>query len=118
MTFDHQLCCLQDLKKLIWHFCSIIFYNFRRGLSRQECIAELKFLYGYEAASYCTKKNWFNESNRGRSSLKADVREGPPKTAVVPENIKAVRELIMQDELIMIMQREIKASLGISSSSI
>ena len=42
------------------HFRAIIFHNFRRGLSRQECIDELKFLYGDEAPSYSTMKNWFN----------------------------------------------------------
>ena len=41
--------------------------------------------------------NFFNEFNRGRSTLKDEFREGPPKTAVVPENIDTVCELIMQD---------------------
>ena len=45
------------------HFCSIIFYNFRRGLSRQERIDELKSLFGDKAALYTTVKNWFNEFN-------------------------------------------------------
>ena len=31
------------------HFRATIFYNFRRGLSRQECIEYLKPLYGDEA---------------------------------------------------------------------
>ena len=42
-------------------------------------------------------KNWSNEFSSGRRSLKDKVREGRPKTAIVPENIDAVRELIMQD---------------------
>ena len=41
------------------HFRAIIFHNNRRGLSRQECIDEL-MMYGDEAASYSTMKNWFN----------------------------------------------------------
>jgi len=36
------------------HFPAIIFDNFRRGLSRQECIDELKYVYGGEAPSYST----------------------------------------------------------------
>ena len=36
-------------------------------------------------------KNWFNELNCGRWSLKDEVREGTPKTAVVLENIDAMR---------------------------
>ena len=88
LTYDHHLCCLQWLKKII---SSIIFYYFRRGLSRQECIAEFKSLFGDKAPFYSTVKNWFNEFNCGRRSLKDEVREGPPKTAVVSENIDAVR---------------------------
>ena len=98
------------------HFRAIIFHNFRRGLSRQECIDELKSLYGDEAPSYSTVKNWYNEFNRGRRSLKDEFREGRPKTAVVPENIDAVRELIMQDRHV--TYREIETCLGISPTSI
>ena len=92
------------------HFRSITFYNFRRGLWRQECIDELKSLFGDKAPSYSTVKNWFNEFNRGRSSLKDELSEGPPKTAVVADNIDAVRELIMQDRHV--TYREIEASLA------
>ena len=92
------------------------FLQLRRGLSRQECIDELKSLFGDKAPSYRTVKNWFNEFNRGRSSLKHKFREGPPKTAVAPENIDAVRELIMQDRHV--TYREIEAFLGISSTNI
>ena len=51
------------------HFRSIIFYKFRRGLSRQECIHELKSLFGNKPPSYSTVKS-FNEFNCGRRSLK------------------------------------------------
>ena len=37
---------------------------------------KLKCLYGDEAPSYSTVKNWFNEFNRGRRSLKDEFREG------------------------------------------
>lgn len=98
------------------HFRAIIFHNFRRGLSRKECIDELNSLYGDEAPSYSTVKNWYNEFNRGRSSLQDEFREGRPKSVVVPQNIDAVRELIMQDRHM--TYREIEASLGISMTSI
>ena len=94
---------------------NVIFYNFQRGLSGQECIV-LKSLFGDKAPSNSTVKNWFNEFNCGHRSLKDEVREARPKTAVVSENIDAVRELIMQD--CHVTYREIEASLGISSTSI
>ena len=61
-------------------------------------------------------KNWFNEFNCGRRSLKDEVREGCPKKAVVSENIDGVRELIMQNRHV--TYREIEASSGISFTSI
>ena len=63
-----------------------------------------------------TVRNWCNELNCGQRSLKDEVREAPPRTVVVRENIDAVRELIMQDRHV--TYREIKASLGSSSTSI
>ena len=44
------------------------------------------------------------------------MREGPPKTTVVPQNIDAVRELLMQDPHVTYHDREL--SLGISSINI
>ena len=44
-----------------------------------------------------TVYRWFSEFTRGRISLADSSREGRPFSAVVPENIDAVRELIMQD---------------------
>ena len=52
-------------------------------------------------------KNYFKELNRGRRSLKDKVREGPPKTAIVSENIDHH-----------VTYREIEAPLGISATSI
>ena len=48
--------------------------------------------------------------------LKNEIREGPPKTAFVPENIDTVRVLIMQDRHV--TYREIELSLGISCTNI
>ena len=98
------------------HFRSITFHNIRRALSRQECNDELKSLFGDRAPSFSTVNNWFNKFNCARRSLKYEVREGRPKTAVLWGNIDAVRELIMQD--CHVTYREIDASLDISSTSI
>ncbi|GFT62756.1 hypothetical protein NPIL_383491 [Nephila pilipes] len=90
------------------HFRAIIFHNFRRGLSRQECFDELNSLYSDKAPSYSTVKNWYNEFNRGRCSIQDESRAGRPKSVVVPEKINAVRELIKQDRHV--TYREIEAS--------
>ena len=45
-------------------------------------------------------------------ALKDEIRAGPPKTAIVSENIDVVRERIMQERHV--TYREIELSLGIS----
>jgi len=67
------------------------------------------------SSSKKNKKNWFDEFNRCWRSLEDKRRKGFPKAVVVPQNIDAVRELIMQDRHVQC--REIEGiSLRISSS--
>ena len=79
------------------HFCGIIFYNLRYGLTQQQCIVELKSIFANEAPSRTGVYRWYGEFNPGRSSLKDEFREGRPKSVVVRANIDAVRQLILQD---------------------
>ena len=51
------------------HFRAIIFYNFRRGLTQQQCIHELHSIFGGEDPSRTSIHRWYGEFNRGRSSL-------------------------------------------------
>ena len=95
------------------HFRANIFYNFRCGLSRQECIDELKSLFGDEAPFHSTVKNWFNEFNCERRSSKDGPWTSSKNSSCV---IDAVRKLIMHDRHV--TYREIGPSLGISSISI
>ena len=76
------------------HFRAIIFYNFRRGLTQQQCIDELNSIFGDETPSSTCVYRWYSELNRGRSSLQDEFREGRPKSVVVLETIDAVRQLI------------------------
>ena len=98
------------------HFRAMIFYDFRRGLSQHQCAEQLALTFGDEAPSVRTVYRWFSEFTRGRISLADSSREGRPFSAVVPENIDAVRELIMQDRHV--TYREIAASLGLGMTSI
>ena len=79
------------------HFRAIIFYNFRRGLTQQQCIDELNSIFGVEVPSRTSVNWWYDEFNRDRSSLQHEFREGRPKYVVVPETIDAVRQLILED---------------------
>ena len=52
------------------HFRAIIFYNFQRGLTQQQCIDELDSIFGDEAPSQGPMFiRWYFEFNRGRGSL-------------------------------------------------
>ena len=65
------------------HFRAIIFYNFRNGLTQQQCIDELNSIFGDEAPL------------RTSAYHQDEFREGC--LVVVPETIDAVRQLILQD---------------------
>ncbi|CAH1971777.1 unnamed protein product [Acanthoscelides obtectus] len=67
------------------HFRAIIYYNFQRQLSQQEC-----------PPHQTTISRWYGEFKRGRVSLSDDPRVGAPKTPVTQENVDAVRKLIIK----------------------
>ncbi|CAH2004139.1 unnamed protein product [Acanthoscelides obtectus] len=73
------------------HFRAIIYCNFQRQLSQQECLAELR-------------------------QFPVDPRVGVPETAFTQEYVDAVRKLIIEDRHV--TYREIEASLRISKTSI
>ena len=89
----------------------ITFYNFRCGLTQQQCIDKLNSIFCDEASSNSSVYRWYGEFNRGHS-----FRKGWPKSVVVPENIDAVRQLMLQDRHV--TYREIETTLGISGTSI
>ena len=98
------------------HFRAFIFFYFRRGLTQQQCINELNSSFGDEATSRTSDYRWYDEFNRGRSSLQDEFREARLKSVVVPETIDAVRQLILQHRHV--TYREIEITLGISGTSI
>ena len=94
------------------HFPAIIFYNFRRELTQQQCIDEINSIIGHWTSVY----RWYGEFNRGRSSLQDEFHEGRPNSVVDPETIDAMRQLIFRDRHV--TYREIETTLGISGTSI
>ncbi|CAK9827565.1 Protein GVQW3 [Anthophora retusa] len=98
------------------HFRAMIFYDFKCGLTQQQCIDRLHSAFGDEAPSKTTVYNWFAEFKRGCTSLSDEFREGRPLTTVVPANINAVRETIEVDRHVTYQQ--IETSLRIGKSQI
>ena len=95
---------------------AIIFYNFRRGLTQQQCINKLNSIFGNEALSRTSVYRWYGEFNLGHSTLQTEFREGRPNSSVVPETIDAVLHLILQDRHV--TYREIETTLSISEINI
>ena len=91
------------------NFHAMIYYDFRRVLSRNECIDQLISSFGVKPHPMPLWKA-SNEFNRGRHSVTDEFRKGRPKC------INALQKLIMQDRRVTYC--EIEATLGISSTSI
>ena len=98
------------------HFRAIIFYNFWRGLTQQQCIDELNSVFGDKAPWRTSVYRWCGEFNRLCSSLQDEFRESRPKSVVVSETIDAVYQLNLQDRHV--TYRKIEKTLGISGTSI
>ena len=94
------------------HFRAMIFYDFKLGLSQQECI-DLLFCFW---RSMTIVYDWFNEFKLDRVSLSDESREGRPITAITPESIDAVRKMIEEDRHTTYV--EIEACLSITAPSI
>lgn len=98
------------------HFRAVIFYNFKRGLTRQQCFEEIISVFNNEAPSLRTVERWYLEFQRGRTNLGDENREGRPKTAFTAENILAVEQYLLEDRHV--TYREIEAALNISGTTI
>ena len=115
-TITSKLCLSKKMKLTRENFRAMIYYDFRPGLSRQECIDQLTSTFGDEPPSYAIMKRWYSEFNRGRHSFTDEFCKGRSKSVVGPENINAVQKLIMQDRHVTYCK--IETTLGISSTSI
>ena len=73
----------------------IIFYNFRRGLTRLQYFEEMTSVFHDEAPCLRTVERWYLEFQHGHTSLGDKSREGRPKTAFTEDNIATVRQLII-----------------------
>ncbi|CAH1960467.1 unnamed protein product [Acanthoscelides obtectus] len=69
------------------HFRAIIYYNFQRQLSQQECLAELLSIFDNEAPHQWTISRWYGELKCGRLSLSDD-----PRVDLKDLNIKILHE--------------------------
>lgn len=72
----------------------MIYYNFRRGLSQQQCIDQLISTCDDEVPSITIVYDWFSKFRR---SFTDEFKESHQKSIVVPKIIDTVSELILQN---------------------
>ena len=77
---------------------SVIRFLFLEGKSRSEIKERLDAVYGDSSPSIATVKNWFNEFQRGRTSVFDEPRPGAPKTAITEDNVTNIHDLVSQND--------------------
>jgi len=66
--------------------------------------------------SMATVKNWFNEFQRGRTSVFDELRPGAPKTATTEDNVTKIHDLVLAYRRLKI--REIAETVGMSKDRV
>ncbi|XP_070855320.1 protein GVQW3-like [Drosophila suzukii] len=94
----------------------VIRFIFLEGKSRSEIKERLDAVYGDSSPSMTTVKNWFNEFQRGRSSVFDEPRPGAPKTVTTEDNVTKIHDLVLADRRLKI--REIPKTVGMSKDRV
>jgi len=95
---------------------SVTRFLFLEGKSRSEIKELLDAVYGDSSPSMATVKNWFNEFQRGRTSVFDEPRPGAPKTATTEANVTKIHDLVLADRRLKI--REIAKTVGMSKDRV
>ncbi|XP_037919773.1 uncharacterized protein LOC119657091 [Hermetia illucens] len=91
---------------------SVIRLMFLEGKSPSEIKEHLDPVYGDSAPAMAAIKNWFNELQRGRTSVFDESRASVPKTATTEDNMRKIQDLVLTDRRRKI--RAIAEAVGIS----
>lgn len=86
------------------------------GINATGIHKELVEALGPQAPSYPTVARWVEQFNAGRENFKDNPRSGAPVTAVTPQNIELVRQLIESDPHV--SYNDIEAETTLSQGSI
>ncbi|XP_039309549.1 protein GVQW3-like [Solenopsis invicta] len=94
----------------------VIRFLFLERKSRSEIKERLDAVYGDSSPLMATVKDWFNEFQRGRTSVFEEPRPGAPKMATTEDNVTKVHDLILADRRLKV--REIAEIVGISKDRV
>jgi len=95
---------------------SVIRFSFLEGKSRSEIKERLDVVYGDSSPSMAAVKNWFNEFQRGRTSVFDEPRPGAPKTTTTENNVTKIHDLVLADRRLKI--REIAETVSMSKDRV
>jgi len=88
----------------------------KEGLTANEIHSKFIKVYGESSPSFSTIKKWAAEFKLGHTSLEDDPREGRPKSALTPEIIEQVHDMVLDDRRMKV--REIAETTGISKERV
>jgi hypothetical protein len=91
---------------------AVIKFFVKEGLPPNEIHSKFIDVYGDSSPSFSTIKKWAAKFKCGRTSLEDDPCEGHPKSAIPPEIIEQVHNMVLDDRRIKV--REIAQTMGIS----
>ena len=92
----------------------IIYYDYKRRLSRQEYLESLQKIFDDSCVARTTMYNWHAEFYWRRDHFKVESRANRPRSTVTPENVEAARQLISVD--LHITYQQIQDTLRIGSA--
>lgn len=95
---------------------AVIKYLFKKGLKPQAIHEDMVNTLGELAPSYSMVKKWTALFKQGRQSVQDDPRSGRPSTAVTPENVDKIHDMVLADRRVKI--REIANIMGISTERV
>lgn len=94
----------------------VIQFFFLEGKTAKEIHERILPTLGSSCPSYETVRLWVNEFKRGRTSIDDAPRPGAPKTAVVPEIVDKIHDLVLTDRRLKV--RELAEATNISSERV
>jgi histone-lysine N-methyltransferase SETMAR len=94
----------------------LIYFLFLEGLKAKEIHERMLKVYKDSTPSISTVERWVAEFKRGRTSLEDDPRQGRPKTAVTPEIVEKIQDIVLENRRV--TERHLVEALGISLGSV
>lgn len=98
------------------HLRAIIYYNYKKKMTRQECLTDMVNVLGDKSVSKSTVEYWYREFTRNRKSIEDDPRSGRPVTATDDETVDIVRKMVI--EYRKVTYEEIRERLNIGASAV